>query len=89
MTLPLIYTLQNLSVFEKHKIKFIVKYMNKNKDQVQYVIDKVIASGGIDYATQKMQEYIQKAKDILNEFEDSESKKSLLQLIDYTILREK
>jgi geranylgeranyl pyrophosphate synthase len=36
-----------------------------------------------------MQEYIQKAKEILNEFEDSESKKSLLQLIDYTILREK
>jgi geranylgeranyl pyrophosphate synthase len=36
-----------------------------------------------------MQEYIQKARDILNEFEDSESKKSFLQLIDYTILREK
>ena len=55
----------------------------------QYVIDKVIASGGIDYATQKMQEYIQQAKNILSEFEDSESKKSFLQLIDYTILREK
>lgn len=89
MTLPLIYTLQNISVFEKQKIKFIVKYMNTKKDQVQYVIDKVIASGGIDYATSKMQEYIQKAKEILNEFEESDSKKSLLQLIDYTILREK
>ncbi len=89
MTLPLIYTLQNISVFEKQKIKFIVKYMNTKKDQVQYVIDKVIATGGIDYASTKMQEYIQKAKEILNEFEDSESKKSLLQLIDYTILREK
>jgi octaprenyl-diphosphate synthase len=63
--------------------------MNTNKEQVQYVIDKVVASGGIDYAIQKMQEYIQKARDILNEFEDSESKKSFLQLIDYTILREK
>jgi octaprenyl-diphosphate synthase len=47
----------------------------------------VKSSGGLDYAVSVMKDFQQKAKDILNEFPDSEPKKALHLMLDYVIER--
>ncbi len=83
MTLPLIYTLNNTDTATKRKIINIVKNNSKDKAKVKWVIDQVIAAGGIDYATQKMNEYKMEALQILRQFEDGECRNSLESLVSY------
>ncbi|MFN5831080.1 MAG: polyprenyl synthetase family protein, partial [Bacteroidota bacterium] len=67
----------------------IVKNNNNDPDKVKYVIDYVLTSGGIEYTHQIMLDYRQRALDILHQFDDSEAKKSLQQLVMYTTERTK
>ena len=87
MTLPLIYTLNNCDSFTRKKIIYIVKNNNTDKQKVQFVIDEVNKSGGIDYATRKMIEYKNEALNILNQFPESEVRKTLIDLVNYSIDR--
>lgn len=89
MTLPLIYLLNNSSWSEKRKIVNIVKNHNTHPEKVKFVIDSVNASGGIDYAKEKMKIYHQEALQILDEFPESDSKTALKKLVDFTIERKK
>ncbi len=84
LTLPLIYTLNNCDKATKNKIIYIVKNNNKDKKKVQYVLDTVQNCGGIEYAHNKMIAYRDEALEILNNFEDSEVKQALEQLVRYT-----
>lgn len=87
MTLPLIYTLQNIDKATKRKIIYIVKNRNTDKEKVQEVINYVHQSGGIEYAVQKMKEYQAKALNMLNDYPDSEEKAALISLVNYVIDR--
>lgn len=89
LTLPIIYTLQNASPADKRKIINIVKNENKNKAKVDWVIDFVKQNGGIQYAEQKMKEFQAEAFQLLEQFPESESKSSLIELVRYTIERKK
>lgn len=89
MTLPLIYALSKASFMVKRKLINIVKNNNNDPDKVKYVIDYVLTSGGIEYTHQIMLDYRQRALDILHQFDDSEAKKSLQQLVMYTTDRTK
>ncbi len=89
ITLPLIYTMQQVDAATKKKIKNILKQKNKSKQDVQFVIDLVVKNGGIAYAEKTMQEYINNAYSILETFEDSEAKIVMKDLINYTIERKK
>ncbi|MBE0638893.1 MAG: polyprenyl synthetase family protein [Bacteroidales bacterium] len=84
MTLPLIYMLNNSSFWEKRKVVNVVKRHNNNSEKVDAVIDQVNQSGGIEYATQKMIEYRQKAFDLLADFPGSPMRRSFEQLVIYT-----
>lgn len=84
LTLPLIYTLNNCDSATRKKIIYIVKNNNNDKQKVKFVIDSVVATGGIDYATKKMFEYRDDALKILNEFEPSKTREALEQLVRYT-----
>lgn len=87
MTLPLIYTLKNASEKDyKYYFDTIKRYNNQPK-RVKELIDFVKQSGGLDYAIGVMKDFQQRAKDILNEFPDSEAKKSLHLMLDYVIER--
>lgn len=88
MTLPLIYTLNNCENAIKKKIINIVKNENEDKDKVREVIAYVKQYGGIEYTTNKMNEYKQEAIKILDEFEQNDAANSLRLLIDYTISRD-
>ncbi len=87
MTLPLIYALNNASFMEKRRVINIVKNNNNDPEKVANVIDFVIKSGGIQYAEKKMNEYKDKALQILSSFPDSPSKTSLEGLVKYTTER--
>lgn len=87
MTLPLIYSLNNATVKEKHEVINIIKNDNDNVDKVKEVIDFVKRGKGIVYTKNKMMYYRDEAMKILNTFEPSPSRESLGRLLDYTIKR--
>lgn len=89
MTLPLIYALNKSSKSEVRRIKKLVKKSESKPKVVHEVISFVKESGGIDYATKVMENYHQKAKDILATFPPSEYRNSLEQLVQFTIERTK
>lgn len=89
MTLPLIYALQKASWLEKKKIIYIIKNKSNKSEKVAEVIAFVKASGGIEYATEKMEDFYREAQQIMFSFPDSTYKDSLAQLVKYTIERNK
>ncbi|HEY9187179.1 MAG TPA: polyprenyl synthetase family protein [Ignavibacteria bacterium] len=86
ITLPLIYALKNSS---KSSVKTIVKMLKNDlqKKQINYIVDFVKASGGIEYARSKAEEFISKAEKCLDIFPKSESKDSLLKLLHFVTER--
>ena len=84
LTLPLIYTLNNIDAASRRKLIYIIKNQNKNPEKVREVIEKVKEFGGIRYAEIKMFEYRDTALALLNEFENVEVKKGLEELVRYT-----
>lgn len=89
LTLPIIYVLKNASNADQKRILSIVKRHNKNKKKVQEVIDFVIANGGLDYTIERMEEYQQKALDLLKDLPDNEAKNSMTELVNYVVTRKK
>lgn len=89
LTLPIIYVLKNASSSDQKRILSIVKRHNKNKKKVQEVIDFVIANGGLDYTIDKMEEYQQKALDLLKDLPENEAKSSMIELVNYVVDRKK
>ena len=84
MTLPLIYTLNNVDKKTMRDIIYIVKNNNTNKEKVKWVIDTVVKTGGIKYAEQKMFEYRDEALNILKQFPSSDVSDALGALVRYT-----
>lgn len=87
MTLPLIYALSKSGYMEKRKIISIVKNESDKPKKVKEVIAYVKGSGGIDYALKVMDKFHQEALVLLQDFPDSTYKKSLEQLVQFTIDR--
>jgi octaprenyl-diphosphate synthase len=88
LTLPLIYTLNNCSLAIKKKLIYIIKNENTNKEKVQFVIDTVVATGGISYAKSKMESFRDQALALLHEFPDSNIRQALEELVLFTTDRE-
>ncbi|MBC7589356.1 MAG: polyprenyl synthetase family protein, partial [Chitinophagaceae bacterium] len=84
LTLPIIYALNNCDAATKRKIIYIVKNQNTQKDKVQFVIDEVNKTGGIEYATKKMFAFRDEALAILYEFPKNEVRDALEELVRYT-----
>ncbi len=87
MTLPLIYTLREAGEKDRKYYFDTIKRYNNNPKRVKELIEFVKSSGGLEYAITVMKDFQQKAKDILNEFPDSEAKRSLHSMLDYVIER--
>jgi len=88
LTLPLIYTLNEL---DKRKRKWLInsiKKHNKDKSRVKEIISLVKETGGLDYAIEKMNYFHKIALDDLKLLPDNEFKKSLTEMINYVIQRD-
>jgi len=83
ITLPLIYTLNNVDRKTKREIIYIIKNQNKDKQKVNWIIEKVKETGGIQYATEKMNSYKNEALNVLYSFPESPIRKGLEDLVKY------
>ena len=89
LTLPIIYSLNNVSYNQKKNIINTIKRDYDNEKKIIELYNIVKSCGGIDYSKKVMKEYHDKAIGILNEFEDNEAKKSLILLLKFIINRKK
>jgi octaprenyl-diphosphate synthase len=87
LTLPLIYALENSSNTEKKHILYTINKHNKNAEKIKTVIEFVESKGGLDFSEKTMHEYKDKALALLESYPESDVKKALIALVNYTIER--
>lgn len=88
VTLPLLHLLQNCTAAERKQVKKLMvgeKLLQRNLKEVIGLMKKY---GSIDYAFQRAQEFIHRAKSDLSIFKDSIHRQSLLTVADYVIQRD-
>ena len=89
MTLPLIYTLNNISKQEKSFIINTIKNDSKNSKKIERIISLVKETKGLEFAEEKMNDYYNEALGFLEKIKDSEAKTSLIELVKYVVKRKK
>jgi len=85
-TLPLIFSLKNAPRKRSSEIMKLIKSDSVKKFESVYHF--VNESGGIEYSIKKCESFSEKAAKSLDIFEDSEAKKSLLDLVSFVSKRE-
>ena len=83
LTLPLIYTLNHVDKETRRNLIYIIKNENTRKEKVNYIIDVVEKSGGIDYTINKMNEYKSQALQVLHTFPQSEIRNGFEDLVNF------
>jgi octaprenyl-diphosphate synthase len=89
VTLPLIYALKQATSSEKRKILKIVASKEPGNEGLNTVVEFVKIKGGFDYAVSKMEEYKNKAIDILNSFPQNDARNALNDFVVYATNRDK
>lgn len=87
VTLPLIYALRNGGKPYKDRVVKLYREKFKQSD-FEWVVNFIRETGGIDYADQKAQGYIQKAKKAVVDIEGLDYKENLIKLADFAVYRE-
>lgn len=89
LTLPALHVLNTTASDEIKAIAFRVKEGIATSDEIARFIDYIKAHGGIEYAEQTMNDYKQKAFDLLDSLPASEITASLRAYLDYVVDRKK
>ena len=84
LTLPLIYTLNKIDADKRSELIYIIKNQNKVQKKIDLVLNTIVVEGGIDYATKKMYEFRDEALNILYEFDNTEIRQGLEELVRFT-----
>ena len=87
MTLPLIYSINNVSKKDRNWLIHSVRKYNTDKKRVKKVIEFVKDSGGLEYAQKKMEAFQKDALDILMTFPKNDYRDSLELMVNYVITR--
>lgn len=87
MTLPLIYALSHADRKTKRKFLNYIKNDSENPAKVKEIIAYVKESGGMEYASEKMYHYRDKAIALLETFENNDSRKALEDLVRFVTER--
>jgi len=87
LTLPLIHTLEKADRRTRKRLLKLVKRAPKDPKAVKEVIQAVIEGPGLEYARTKMAELRNEAVEMLDVFEDTEARKALINMLDFTIER--
>ena len=86
-TLPLISSLRNLNSRDEKRLRAIFDSNNKTEEEFLFVSELIAENGGIDYAMEKAEGFIEEAKGQLRDFPESEEKDALFELADYVVNR--
>ncbi len=87
MTLPVIHALGRAGRSERRRVISIFRRDGKTDRDLHYVFDFVRNFGGIEYAHDRMRELANEARSIVDMFPESDSRRSMTGLIEYTINR--
>ena len=87
ITLPLIFCLENATRSEKKKLKTLVGSKKKSKSNLREINDLIAELGGFDYSKNKLQEFSDKAVSAIDNYDDSETKNSLIKLVEFNVSR--
>ena len=87
VTLPMMYALRQAEKKESRKIIKLIKKKAK-KTEIKEIISFVENHGGIEYAMQKANDYVNVAKKSLEIYPDTTYKRSLDTLVDFVTSRE-
>ena len=88
LTLPLIYTLNEVDNSKRKWIINSIKKHNRDKSRIKEIISLVKETGGLEYAIEKMNYFHKIALEDLNKLPDNEFKSSLTEMINYVIQRD-
>ena len=88
LTLPLIYTLNEVDNRKRKWIINSIKKHNRDKSRIKEIISLVKETGGLEYAIEKMNYFHKIALKDLNKLPDNEFKSSLTEMINYVIQRD-
>ena len=87
MTLPLIYALKVSSKSDKKKMMKIVRNKKDDPESISWLMNKVLNLGGMEYARKAINKYENEALFYLDKFPESNSKKSLFDLVKFVVKR--
>ena len=87
VTLPLIYTLRNLTDEKKRKVQATLNKNVLSEDKVSCIIRLVKDEGGFDCVLKQAKKYSELAKENLRSLPSSPEKKALLEAADYVVER--
>jgi len=87
ITLPLLGALSKSDDETNRKIRRMVCDMDRKPFDAQTVMDFVIDNGGLEYASEVLDEYVSKAKDALASLPESKARTYLEKLADFTAIR--
>ncbi len=86
LTLPIIHAFKQATEFEVKTIKNLIKGKLSNKDLAS-IFKFVDRYNGIHYANMRAREYADKAIQIINQYEDSDSRQALIDLVNFILER--
>ena len=89
ITMPLLYVLSNSDEKERRRILHEVKRKHKNTAKVQELVKLVVDRGGLDYATEQMNVYRDRAIQKIMEFPETDARTALIELVNYVTTRKK
>jgi octaprenyl-diphosphate synthase len=84
LTLPIIYTLNQVDKSTRKRLIYILKNENKDSKKINFVLSMVNETGGIEYARKKMYDYRDEALGILHKFDNSPVRTALEELVRFT-----
>ncbi len=87
LTLPLIYTLQQVDATRRRELIRTVEKHNQDKQKVNQLIATVKDAGGLSYAEEVMERYIEEALRIVEGLPPTEARDSMKSLISYVMER--
>ena len=87
ITLPLIFCLENATRSEKKKLKTLVGSKRKSNSNLREINDLISELGGFDYSKNKLQEFSDKAVAAIDGYDNSETKSSLIKLVEFNVSR--
>ena len=87
LTLPVIHVLLSMGNEEMLALARKVKARQVSQEEIRVLVDFTKENRGIEYAIQVMNDYAQKAKDLLASFPPSDVKQALIAYVDYVVGR--
>ncbi|WP_165021130.1 polyprenyl synthetase family protein [Dysgonomonas sp. ZJ279] len=87
ITLPLLYAIEKASEDEKSELRDIISSYDYTEENIERLISFAKENGGIEYAYQKIEEYKEKAEDIISTVTNPDVRKALGHAVEYIVER--